>query len=101
MQQLLQPYFHRVRFNKQQKKVWFVDRSGVLFGFSAAFAVMIKIPLLGVLMYGIAEASTAYLITKITNLPLGRLDEFNAKLTGVEERGLKGRLSQTPGKRFS
>lgn len=27
---------------------------------------LIKIPLLGVLIYGIAEASTAYLITKIT-----------------------------------
>lgn len=69
MQQLLQPYFHRVRFSKQQKKVWFMDRSGVLFGFSVAFAVMIKIPLLGVLIYGIAEASTAYLITKITEPP--------------------------------
>lgn len=28
-----------------------------------------KIPLLGVLIYGIAEASTAYLITKITDPP--------------------------------
>ena len=35
MQQLLQPYFHRIRFTKQQKRTWFVDRSGVLFGFSA------------------------------------------------------------------
>jgi Etoposide-induced protein 2.4 (EI24) len=60
MRQLLQPYFHRVRFSKQQKKIWFVDRSGVLFGFSAAFAVMVKVPLFGVLIYGIAEASTAY-----------------------------------------
>ena len=127
MQQLLQPYFHRIRFTKQQKKIWYLDRSGVLFGFSVAFAVMIKIPLLGVLVYGIAEASTAYLITKITepppppgankeyiesevrwknkhlflDLPLGKLDEFNAKLTGAEERGLKDRLSQTPGKKFS
>ena len=30
---------------------------------------MLRIPLLGVLIYGIAEASTAYLITKITDPP--------------------------------
>lgn len=34
-----------------------------------AFFVFLKIPLLGVLIYGIAEASTAYLITKITDPP--------------------------------
>ena len=31
--------------------------------------MMVKIPLIGVLVYGIAEASTAYLITKITDPP--------------------------------
>ncbi|KAG9770675.1 hypothetical protein KCU88_g6587, partial [Aureobasidium melanogenum] len=112
MSRLLEPYFSRIRFSKQQKKVWFMDRSGVLFGFSAAFAVMVKVPLLGVLIYGIAEASTAYLITKITepppppgpetkvfidnevrwknkhlflNLPLDKLDEFNARISGAEK----------------
>jgi hypothetical protein len=30
---------------------------------------LLRIPLLGVLIYGIAEASTAYLITKITDPP--------------------------------
>lgn len=128
MRQLLQPYFDRVRFTKQQKKVWFIDRSGVLFGFSAAFAVMIKIPLLGVLIYGIAEASTAYLITKITepppppgenqafiesevrwknkhlflNLPLDRLDEFNAKMTGADDITRQAdRVAAMPGKKFT
>jgi hypothetical protein len=110
MRQLLEPYFKRVRFSKEQKKIWYIDRSGVLFGFSVAFAIMVKVPLLGVLIYGIAEASTAYLITKITepppppgneqeyiksevrwknkhlllNLPMDRLDEFNAKMTGAD-----------------
>lgn len=128
MRQLLQPYFSRIRFTKQQKKIWFIDRSGVLFGFSAAFAVMIKVPLMGVLIYGIAEASTAYLITKITepppppgdnreyiesevrwknkhlllDLPLGRLDEFNAKMTGADEVSqTKQRVSQMPGRKFT
>ena len=119
MRQLLQPYFHRIRFNKQQKKIWFIDRSGVLFGFSAAFAVMVKVPMLGVLIYGIAEASTAYLITKITepppppgsqeyiesevrwknkhlflDLPLDKLDEFNARMTGAND--LKSGSAETP-----
>lgn len=124
MRQLLEPYFHRVRFTKEQKKIWFIDRAGVLFGFSVAFAVMVKVPLLGVLIYGIAEASTAYLITKITepppppgsekefaesevrwknkhlflDLPMDRLDEFNAKLTGASKIET---VPQMPRKKFS
>ena len=41
----------------------------MLFGFAITFTVFLKIPLVGVLIYGIAEASTAYLITKITDPP--------------------------------
>lgn len=41
----------------------------MLFGFGVGFFVFLKIPLLGVLIYGIAEASTAFLITKITDPP--------------------------------
>jgi hypothetical protein len=40
-----------------------------LFGFGVGFYIFQRIPLLGVLIYGIAEASTAYLITKITDPP--------------------------------
>ena len=42
----------------------------MLFGFGLGFYVFVKIPLVGVLIYGLAEASTAYLITKITEPPL-------------------------------
>ena len=65
----LEPYFSRVRFTPAQKKSWFHDREGLLFGFGVGFYIFLKIPLLGVLIYGIAEASTAYLITKITDPP--------------------------------
>ena len=41
----------------------------MLFGFGVGFYIFLKVPLLGVLIYGIAEASTAYLITKITDPP--------------------------------
>jgi hypothetical protein len=127
MRHLLEPYFHRIRFNKEQKKIWFIDRSGVLFGFSVAFAIMVKVPLFGVLIYGIAEASTAYLITKITepppppgdnkefienevrwknkhlflNLPMDRLDEFNAKMTSSEELRVRQRVNDILGKKFT
>ena len=65
----LEPYFSRIRYDKEQKKLWFRDREGVLFGFGVGFFVFLKIPLLGVLIYGVAEASTAYLITKVTEPP--------------------------------
>ncbi|KAK5279680.1 hypothetical protein LTR16_007477 [Cryomyces antarcticus] len=69
MRELLEPYFSRIRYTKDQKRMWFRDREGVLFGFGVGFYLFVKIPLLGVLIYGIAEASTAYLITKITDPP--------------------------------
>ncbi|KFY34004.1 hypothetical protein V494_07139 [Pseudogymnoascus sp. VKM F-4513 (FW-928)] len=67
--ELLEPYFSRIQFTAAQKKKWFYDRSGLLFGFGVGFYIFLRIPLLGVLIYGIAEASTAYLITKITDPP--------------------------------
>ncbi|PBP18716.1 transmembrane protein UsgS [Diplocarpon rosae] len=69
MRELLEPYFSRIKFTKEQKKHWFHDREGLLFGFGVGFYIFLRIPLLGVLVYGIAEASTAYLITKITDPP--------------------------------
>lgn len=69
MRELLEPYFSRIHFTKEQKKRWFHDREGLLFGFAVGFYIFLSIPLLGVLIYGIAEASTAYLITKITDPP--------------------------------
>jgi hypothetical protein len=69
MRELLEPYFARIRFTKEQKRNWFRSREGVLFGFGLGFYILIRVPLVGVLIYGIAEASTAYLITKITDPP--------------------------------
>ncbi|KAK8007374.1 fatty acid desaturase-domain-containing protein [Apiospora arundinis] len=69
MRELLEPYFARVHMTKHQKKNWFHSREGLLFGFGIGFYTLLRVPLLGVLIYGIAEASTAYLITKITDPP--------------------------------
>ena len=69
MRELLEPYFARIHFTKQEKRNWFRSREGVLFGFGLGFYILVRVPLVGVLIYGIAEASTAYLITKITDPP--------------------------------
>ncbi|KAI7573904.1 hypothetical protein KC346_g20237, partial [Hortaea werneckii] len=110
----LQSYFSsRSLMRELQKRRWFHDREGVLYGFALAFFVLLKVPLLGVLIYGIAEASTAYLITKITtpppppgqaaeewkekdtrwenkheflDLPLDKMDKLNVKTRGKEEK---------------
>jgi hypothetical protein len=69
MRELLEPYFARIHMTKEQKKNWFHSREGLLFGFGIGFYTLLRVPLLGVLIYGIAEASTAYLITKVTDPP--------------------------------
>ncbi|KJZ75643.1 hypothetical protein HIM_04800 [Hirsutella minnesotensis 3608] len=69
MRELLEPYFARVHFSKIEKRNWFRSREGVLFGFGLGFYILMRVPLVGVLVYGIAEASTAYLITKVTDPP--------------------------------
>lgn len=69
MRELLEPYLARIHFTQKEKKHWFRSREGLLFGFGIGFYALMRVPLLGVLIYGIAEASTAYLITKITDPP--------------------------------
>ncbi|KAF2268521.1 hypothetical protein CC78DRAFT_558330 [Lojkania enalia] len=124
MRELLEPYFSRVRYSKEQKKIWFKDRAGVLFGFGLGFFAFVKIPLVGVLVYGLAEASTAYLITKITEpppppseaegfkkddvrwknkheflgLPWQMLDNYNVDMLGLKHQS---DVQQIPRKQFS
>ena len=59
MRELLEPYFARVHFTKDEKRKWFRSREGLLFGFAIGFYIMLRIPLVGVLIYGIAEAVRA------------------------------------------
>lgn len=87
VRELLEPYFARIRFTSEQKRKWFRSREGLLFGFGIGFYILLRVPLLGVLIYGIAEAvsyptsslamysansmiqSVAYLITKVSDPP--------------------------------
>ena len=56
VRELLEPYFARIRFSKEEKRKWFRAREGLLFGFGVGFYLLLRVPLLGVLIYGIAEA---------------------------------------------
>jgi uncharacterized protein involved in cysteine biosynthesis len=56
--ELLEPYFARITFTDTQKREWFHEREGVLLGFGLAFYLAVRLPLLGPLTYGIAEAAT-------------------------------------------
>lgn len=67
--ELLNPYFKRVTFSRTEKDQWFAAREGIMFGFGAGFYLLLKIPFVGVLVYGFAEASSAYLITKVSDPP--------------------------------
>lgn len=60
VRELLEPYFARIRFGKEEKRKWFRAREGLLFGFGVGFYVLLRVPLLGVLIYGIAEAVSSF-----------------------------------------
>ena len=68
MRELLEPYFARVHFTKDEKRKWFRSREGLLFGFAIGFYIMLRIPLVGVLIYGIAEAVRAPSLQKASIL---------------------------------
>lgn len=70
-QQLLQPYWARVgtAFTPYQKSKWYREREGLLFGFSLPFVILLRIPFIGILTYGIASSSAAFLVSKVTHPP--------------------------------
>lgn len=69
VRELLGPYFNRLPFSSSTRSKWYSNREGVLFGFGCGFYLLLRIPFVGVLIYGFAQASAAYLITKITDPP--------------------------------
>lgn len=97
-----------------------------MFGFAFGFTIVLKAPFIGVLLYGVAEASTAYLITKITDpppppaesaefvesqtrwknkhdflrLPLDNLDKYNV-VTDDRDGRMKATPPTSPGRKFT
>lgn len=74
---LLLPYFSRVRFTKIEKDQWIKSREGLLFGFGFCYFMLIKrLPWIGLLTYGFAESSVAYLITKVSDPPPSQVSQL-------------------------
>ncbi|KAI7894858.1 uncharacterized protein EV154DRAFT_497226 [Mucor mucedo] len=69
MRELLAPYFVRMRMSHREKRAWFSGRKDVLFGFSAIAYIIIRLPIVGILGYGIAQAAAAYMLTVVTDPP--------------------------------
>lgn len=82
---LLLPYFTRVRFTKRENEQWIKSREGILFGFGFCYFLLLqKLPWVGLLIYGMAELSMAYLITKVSDPPpetVSQLLEWNLSQT--------------------
>lgn len=71
VRELLAPFFSKAPLDREQREKWFRLREGIMFGFGCGFYWAIKLPLVGIIMYGIAQASAAYLVTKVSEpLPL-------------------------------
>ncbi|ODV66516.1 hypothetical protein HYPBUDRAFT_242056 [Hyphopichia burtonii NRRL Y-1933] len=74
---LLLPYFIRIQFTKIEKDQWMKSREGVLFGFGLCYYYIIyQLPWISVFVYGIAESSVAYLITKVSDPPPNQLSQL-------------------------
>lgn len=89
MRELLAPYFVRMRMSHKEKRQWFSGRKDVLFGFSAIAYLIIRIPFIGVIGYGIAQAASAYMLTVVTDPPTKelfkkRLDENGDSVDKLE-----------------
>ncbi|KAI8370106.1 hypothetical protein EDC96DRAFT_552470 [Choanephora cucurbitarum] len=69
MRELLAPYFIRMNMTHKEKLRWFSGRKDVLFGFSAIAYLMIRIPIVGAVAYGVAQAASAYMLTVVTEPP--------------------------------
>ncbi|KAI9021548.1 hypothetical protein CLU79DRAFT_703288 [Phycomyces nitens] len=67
--ELLEPYFARMNMSHSEKQKWFSGRKDVLFGFSAIAYIIIRIPYVGFIGYGIAQSAAAYMLTTVTDPP--------------------------------
>ncbi|KAI9313490.1 hypothetical protein BX666DRAFT_1977011 [Dichotomocladium elegans] len=69
MRELLEPYFVRMNMTHRQKLEWFSSRKDVLFGFSALAYLLTRIPIVGFLGFGVAQAAAAYMLTVVADPP--------------------------------
>lgn len=69
MRELLEPYFERIGLDSKQKRKWFKRREDILLGFSVVAYAFSKIPFIGVIGFGVAQAASSYLLVKLGDPP--------------------------------
>ncbi|KAG2220138.1 hypothetical protein INT45_006166, partial [Circinella minor] len=69
MRELLEPYFVRMGLSHKEKRRWFSGRKDILFGFSAIAYILTRIPVVGFVGFGVAQAAAAYMLTTVTDPP--------------------------------
>ncbi|KAI8992446.1 hypothetical protein BDB01DRAFT_832747 [Pilobolus umbonatus] len=69
LRELFAPYFARKQMTHREKRDWFDGKRDTLFAFSAIAYVMIRMPIFGVIGYGIVQATTAYMLTVVIDPP--------------------------------
>ena len=67
MRELLEPYFVRMNMSHKEKRLWFSGRKDVLFGFSGIAYLLIRLPFVGYIGYGVSQAAAAYMLTVVTD----------------------------------
>ncbi|KAG0357656.1 hypothetical protein BC939DRAFT_458470 [Gamsiella multidivaricata] len=67
--ELLDPYFIRIGMSHYQKRKWFNYRKSVLLGFGVVFYIGCSIPIIGVAVYGLAQASSAFVLQSLADPP--------------------------------
>ncbi|KAG0263219.1 hypothetical protein DFQ27_001861 [Actinomortierella ambigua] len=67
--ELMDPYFLRLGMTHFQKRKWFNYRKSVLLGFGVVFYIACSIPVIGVAIFGLAQASSAYVLQTLADPP--------------------------------
>jgi uncharacterized protein involved in cysteine biosynthesis len=57
-----------MHFSHKEKLKWFSGRKDVLFGFSAIAYLLIRVPFVGFVGYGVAQAAAAYMLTTVVSV---------------------------------
>lgn len=67
VRELLEPYFSRMRMSHEDKLRWFSGRKDLIFGFSLIAYLIIRVPYIGFINYGIAQCAVGYILTKVVD----------------------------------
>ncbi|KAG0094864.1 hypothetical protein BGZ93_006679 [Podila epicladia] len=90
--ELLDPYFIRLGMSHFQKRKWFNYRKSVLLGFGVVFYIGTSIPIIGVAVFGIAQASSAFVLQSLADPPPPPVPKTNTSTKPTKRQNSHGKL---------